>query len=174
MTRIDIPTLRTDRLVLRSFRADDLDAYAAMQANPEVMRYLGTGQPRSRSESWDAMARVIGQWGLRGYGQFALEDVASGRLVGRAGILHPLDWEGPELAYGLDQPFWGQGFATEACTALHRWAFSVLGLPSLVSYILPANTRSRRVLVKLGATRGPDALLFGTITAECWHHQPGA
>lgn len=72
MTTFDIPTLRTDRLILRAFRPDDLDAYASMQADPEVMRYLGTGVTRTRAESWDAIARMLGQWALRGTGQWVI------------------------------------------------------------------------------------------------------
>lgn len=170
MTRIEIPTLRTERLVLRALRADDLDAYAAMQANPEVMRYLGTGQPRTRSETWDGMARIIGQWGLRGYGMFALEEAASGRFAGRAGILHPLEWEEPELAYGFDRPFWGRGLATEVAEALRRWAFGALGLPSLISYIALPNVASRRVVQKLGAVLEGQVRLLGTVDAELWRH----
>jgi RimJ/RimL family protein N-acetyltransferase len=95
------PTLDTDRLILRAFRAGDLDEYAAMLANPNVMRFLGTGQTRSPADAWSAMAGALGQWELRGYGSFALEERATGKLVGRAGILHPYDWLGPELASQL-------------------------------------------------------------------------
>ena len=119
---LEIPTLRTERLVLRAFGPQDVDAYAAMLANPNVMRFLGTGQTRTAAEAWSAIAGTIGQWALRGYGSFALEERASGQLVGRAGILHPYDWPGPELAYALDEPFWGQGLATEACREVLRWA----------------------------------------------------
>jgi RimJ/RimL family protein N-acetyltransferase len=169
-----IPTLLTPRLILRALQADDLDAFAAMHANPEVMRTLGTGVTRSRAETWDGMARMLGQWALRGYGMFAVVESGSGRFIGRAGILHPYEWEEPELAYGFDQPYWGRGYATEAATILHRWAFLPMTMPSLVSYVLPGNQRSRRVLEKLGATNTGPVMLFGTTEAECWRHRtPG-
>jgi len=169
-----IPTLLTPRLTLRALRADDLDAFAAMQANPEVMKTLGTGMTRSRAETWDAMARMLGQWALRGYGMFAIADSTTGRFMGRAGILHPYDWEEPELAYGLDQPFWGRGYATEAAVILHRWAFLQMHLTSLVSYVMPSNTASRRVLEKLGAGCTGRVMLMGTVEAERWQHRtPG-
>ncbi len=183
MPIIDIPTLRTDRLVLRPFSADDLDAYAAMQANPEVMRFLGTGETRSRGETWAAMAGGLGQWALRGYGSFAIEEAASGQFVGRAGILHPYDWPGPELAYALDQPFWGlrtdhdhlvavaRGYAPEACRAVLDWARTSAGLGELVSFIFSANERSKAVVRKLGAERGDDVTLLGFEGVECWHHR---
>ncbi len=169
-----IPSLLTPRLTLRALRAEDLDAFAAMQANPEVMKTLGTGVTRSRAETWDGMARMLGQWALRGYGMFAVTENATGRFIGRAGILHPYEWEGPELAYGFDQPFWGRGYATEAAVILHRWAFLQKNLPTLVSYVLPGNERSRRVLEKLGASCLGTVTLFGTIAAERWQHRtPG-
>lgn len=169
-----IPTLLTPRLTLRALRADDLDAFAAMQANPAVMRTLGTGVTRSRAETWDGMARMLGQWSLRGYGMFAVVENSTGRFAGRAGILHPLDWEGPELAYGLDEGFWGRGYATEAAVILHRWAFLQKQLTSLVSYIMPGNTASRRVAEKLGATCTGTVTLLGTVAAERWQHRsPG-
>jgi len=168
---MDIPTLHTPRLILRALRATDLDAFAAMHANPEVMRHLGAGVPRSRDETWDGMARMLGQWPLRGYGMFAMEDVSTGRFVGRAGILQPLNWPDPELAYGLDQPFWGQGLATEACKTLLRWAFHDLQLPKLVSLIRPDNTASIQVVRKLGATLIDRFELQGG-PVEKWQHNP--
>jgi RimJ/RimL family protein N-acetyltransferase len=171
---VPIPTLLTPRLTLRALEAGDLDAFAAMHANPEVMRTLGTGVTRSRAETWDGMARMLGQWALRGYGMFAVVESSTGRFIGRAGILHPYEWEEPELAYGLDQPYWGRGYATEAAVILHRWAFLQKNLPSLVSYVVPGNERSVRVLEKLGATSVGMVTLFGTIAAERWQHRtPG-
>jgi len=168
------PTLLTPRLTLRGLRAEDLDAFTAMHANPEVMKTLGTGVTRSRAETWDIMARMLGQWALRDYGMFAIIDNKTGRFMGRAGILHPYEWEEPELAYGLDQPFWGRGYATEAATILHRWAFLQKQLTSLVSYVMPSNTASRNVLEKLGATCTGRMLLMGTVEAERWaHRSPG-
>ncbi len=173
MTIFEIPTLRTDRLILRAFRADDLDAYASMQADPEVMRYLGTGVTRTRAESWDAIARMLGQWALRGTGQWVIEEAATGAFVGRTGILHPYDWDGPEIAYALDRPFWRRGYATESTRAVHHWAYEVRGLTGLVSYIRPENDASKRVVARLGAIRGDDAELLGSV-AEVWHHRPPA
>lgn len=172
MARYEIPLLRTERLVLRALEPADLDAFARMQANPAVMRTLGTGVTRTRAETWDSMARTLGQWALRGYGMFALEEAATGDWIGRAGLLHPHDWEGPELAYGLDQPYWGQGFATEAASAIHRWAFTALRLPSLVSYVLPGNAASVRVLAKLGARPAGRVRIMGDIEADRFDHVP--
>jgi RimJ/RimL family protein N-acetyltransferase len=170
-TTFEIPTLRTGRLVLRAFRAADLDAFATMGANPEVRRFLGAGTLLSRTESWGLMERVLGQWALRGYGLFAVE--SEGRCAGWTGIIHPLEWPEPELAYTLDQPFWGRGLATEAARAARDWAFARLGVSRLASFILAANARSIRVAEKLGAVHEGTVELRG-FQAEWWvHRSPG-
>lgn len=166
-TTFEIPTLRTGRLELRAFRADDLDALAAMQANAAVRRFLGAGDLLSRAETWGLMERILGQWTLRGYGMFAIE--AEGRCAGWAGVLHPLEWPEPELSYSLDQPFWGRGLATEAATAARDWAFATHGFTRLASFIRPANVRSIRVAQKLGAIREGMVELRG-LPAEWWVH----
>jgi|ERR1700733_2536707 len=168
-TPFEIPTLRTERLVLRAFRATDLDALAAMQANAEVRRFLGTGTPLSRADTWAVTERAIGQWSLRGYGMFAAE--ADGRCAGWAGILHPLEWPEPELGYALDQPFWGRGLASEAARAARDWAFATHGFARLASFIRPDNARSIRVAEKLGAVREGMIELRG-FPAEWWVHWP--
>jgi hypothetical protein len=105
MTIFDIPTATTDRLRLRAFQASDLDAYAAMQANPEVMRYLVMGRRSTRAEVWRTMATSLGAWALRGYGMWACEKIEGGAFVGSVGIFEPLDWPEPEIAYSLDRPY---------------------------------------------------------------------
>jgi RimJ/RimL family protein N-acetyltransferase len=120
MTTFEIPTLTTERLRLRAFAAGDLDAYAAMQANPEVMRFLVDGRTHTRVEVWRIMAGFLGHWPLRGYGMWACVKADSGSFVGSIGIFQPLDWPEPELAYSLDRPFWGHGFATEAAAAARK------------------------------------------------------
>jgi RimJ/RimL family protein N-acetyltransferase len=168
-TKFEIPTLHTARLLLRAFRAADIDAWAAMEADPEVRRYRGN-DPRSRAQAWVVMETSIGQWALRGYGVFAVERVADGCFVGIAGILHPADWPEPELSYSLAQAAWGNGFASEAAAAARDWAFHHHGFARLASFILPENTRSVRVAQKLGATRDGSVKLRG-FEAEWWVHR---
>src|SRR5437764_9602721 len=91
MTAFAIPTVETARLRLRAFHAADLDAYSAMQANPEVMRYLLTGQTASRVQTWYTMLTSLGSWALRGYGMWACDEIAAGRFIGSVGIFEPLD-----------------------------------------------------------------------------------
>jgi RimJ/RimL family protein N-acetyltransferase len=168
MSEITVPTLRSDRLILRGFRESDLDEYAAMMGNPAITRFLGTGLPRSRGETWEAMARAMGQWGLRGYGMFMLEH--EGRLAGHCGILHPLHWPQAELAYALAPDFHGRGLITEAAQAVLAWA-AARDLGPLVSYIRAENAPSLAVAARLGAVREADRELMA-LPAQVWRHGP--
>lgn len=171
-TRFEIPTLHTDRLILRAFRAADWDRFSMMECNPEVRRYRGNNL-LSREEAWTSMQLFLGQWALRGYGVFALQEQSSHRFVGFAGVLHPADWPEPELAYSLDTSFWGQGFAVEAAAMARDWAFAHTDIERLGSFILPDNTRSLRVAQTLGSVREGTVALRGFV-AEWWvHRRPG-
>lgn len=147
---IQIPTLTTDRLILRAFRDDDLDAYAEMCADPEVMRYLGEGKTLSRVEAWRQMAFIVGHWQLRGFGLWALEEKASGRFIGRAGLLQPEGWPGFEAGWTLGRAWWGKGYATEAAREALRYAFEDLDRDHVISLIRPENKPSIRVAERLG------------------------
>ena len=94
-------TLQTDRLILRMLRESDMDAYAEMCADPEVMRYIGDGQPLPRPLAWRNLALMVGHWSLRGYGLWAAQERSSGILVGRIGFWNPEGWPGFELGWML-------------------------------------------------------------------------
>lgn len=170
-TVIEIPTLTTERIVLRAFRPGDHDAFATLNADPAFRRHLGDGRILSRDETWASMESALGQWALRGYGLFAVE--GAGQFIGRVGILHPADWPEPELAWGLAPARWGCGYATEAARAVRDWGFATFGFPRLVSFILPDNHASRRVAARLGAVREGTTPIRG-LAAEQWvHPAPG-
>jgi RimJ/RimL family protein N-acetyltransferase len=137
----EIPTVTTERLQLRAFQAGDLDAYAAMQANPEVMRFLVDGRsiPALKSgESW-LVLWAIGRSAATGCGPAKKWTAAT--LWEASDILQPLDRPEPELAYSLDQPFWGQSFATEAATAARDWLFGHFRWLALRASFGPTITR---------------------------------
>ncbi|HZW31265.1 MAG TPA: GNAT family N-acetyltransferase [Isosphaeraceae bacterium] len=158
MSRLD-----TERLVLRMFRESDLDAYAAMLGDPEVMRYLAPN-PMTRAEAWRNMAMVLGHWQLRGFGLWALEERASGLLVGRAGCWLPEGWPGFEVGWALRRECWGRGYATEAARAAVHHAFTALGQTRVISLIRPDNARSIAVAARLGMTDCGKTDLNGNTT----------
>ena len=158
---IDIPTIETERLMLRQFRAGDFDEYAALCADPEVMRYLGDGKTKTRAEAWMHMAALLGHWELRGYGLWAVEEKATGRLAGRIGLLNLEGWPQMELAWTLVRSRWGLGFATEGARAAMDYAFSVMKADHLISMIVPENAASIRVAERIGERFERRADLLG-------------
>jgi RimJ/RimL family protein N-acetyltransferase len=167
-------TLETDRLILRMLRESDLDAYAEMCADPEVMRFIGDGQPLARPLAWGNLALMVGHWSLRGYGLWAAEERSSGALVGRIGFWNPEGWPGFEIGWMLRRSFWGRGYATEGARRALRYAFTQLWQPHVISLIHPDNTASIRVAQRLGErllgpteVLGKSALVYG-ITREEW------
>jgi RimJ/RimL family protein N-acetyltransferase len=167
-----IPTLETERLVLRMFRPSDFDAYAAMCGDAEVMRYIGTGEPLTREDAWRNLALMIGHWELRGYGLWAAEEQATGQLIGRIGCWNPEGWPGLEVGWILRRTSWGKGLAIEGARAAVRYAFTELRQTRVLSLIHPANAASIRVAERLGErlegtvkVMGKTALMYA-ITRE--------
>ncbi len=151
--------LVTPRLRLRQFRQTDLDTYAAICADPEVMRYIGDGGPVERGVAWRQMALFAGAWVLQGYGTWAIEHLASGELIGRTGFIHPEGWPGCEIGWLLARRHWGRGYAFEATAAAITHGRAELGIERLISLIRPDNARSIALAERLGATSG-DAIDF--------------
>ncbi len=166
--------LQTDRLTLRMFRESDFGAYAEMCADPEVMRYLGDGQPLDRPMAWRKLALMIGHWSLRGYGLWAAEERASGAFAGYVGFWNPEGWPGFEVGWTLRRSFWGRGYATEGARAALQFAFTQLEQPRVISLIHPENAASIRVAERLGERRSGSTEVMGKfalvyrITREEW------
>jgi len=139
-------------LILRPFRDDDLDAYLSMMQSDAARRWLFLPETFGRFDAWLQMAAWLGQWELRGTGQWALEEKATGAFVGRAGTHRPErhDWPGTEIGWTLHPDHVGKGFATEAGARAVEYAFNVMGLDEVFSCILPDNTRSAAVAKRLG------------------------
>ena len=154
-----VPTLRTERLVLRPFREEDLDAWAQILADPETAEFIGG--VRTREDAWRSMAMYLGHWELRGYGQWAVERRLDGRLIGRAGLWYPEGWPELEVGWTLDRSVWGEGFATEAGQAAMEWGFSEVGLTRIASVIGRENSRSRAVAVRLGMELAYETAIDG-------------
>lgn len=146
---MEIPTLTTARLLLRPFGPTDFESYAAMCANPEVMRYIDDVQ--DRETAFRSFCASLGHWEARGYGPWALEERATGRVVGRAGLFHWERFPAIEIGYLLEPSAWGKGYATESAERSLRFAREVVRARGVVSLIQPENTASIRVVEKLGA-----------------------
>ncbi|HEX7167659.1 MAG TPA: GNAT family N-acetyltransferase [Acidimicrobiales bacterium] len=149
---MDLPTLETDRLLMRPFVDADLDAYAEIMGDPEVVRYLGQA-PNTRDDAWRSMAQFLGHAILRGYTNNAVIEKATGRLLGRCGLWNPEGWPGLEVGWTFGRFAWGNGFATEAGAAWRDYAFDELGASELISVIHVENDASIAVAERIGHTR---------------------
>jgi RimJ/RimL family protein N-acetyltransferase len=142
--------IETDRLLLRRWREEDLDAYTRICADPEVMRYMGG--PRTHQRCEEQISWFVQHWEERGFGQWAAEERATGAFIGRIGLLYHDDWpedeHKTEVGWLLDRSFWGRGLATEGARASVRHGFEELELERIISIIHPENTASRRVAEK--------------------------
>ena len=152
---MDIPTLATERLILRPFRVDDLDALAAMNADPRVMQFIGEEQ--DRAAAFRSMCAYLGHWYLRGYGPWAVEERVTGAFVGRTGLNRFEPWTDVEVGYALLPSAWGRGYASEMAARCLRYAHEVVGARGVASHILAGNTASIRVAERLGAKYACDA-----------------
>jgi RimJ/RimL family protein N-acetyltransferase len=173
-------TLETDRLLLRWFRDTDFDRYLEMSSDPEVMRFLG-GKPQTEIEAWKSMAAFMGHWYFRGYGVWAVEEKASGNLIGRIGFMNPAGWPGFELGWTLGRNSWGKGYATEGAGRALEYAFTEMNREHLISCIAPDNINSIKVAERLGETvegqtelLGKQVLIYG-ISRDRWmsRHRSG-
>ena len=146
--------LRTERLLLRRWRPDDLDALAAIDGDPDVMRYIGDGSVRDAEQTATALASMERRWDEQGFGLFAAEDTASGELVGWVGLAVPTFLPevlpAVEIGWRLARPWWGRGLATEGARAVLADGFERVGLDEIVSIRHVDNEASARVMAKLG------------------------
>jgi RimJ/RimL family protein N-acetyltransferase len=157
--------LRTERLLLRPLATGDAEALAEINADPEVMRYIGDGSPRDLEQTEALVAKVEAHWDAHGWGAFAIDETATGALVGLAILATPnfLPEILPvtELGWRVKRDRWGRGYAPEAARAAMGFAFGELGLDRVVSCIHSENAASKRVAEKLGMVLERETVVPG-------------
>lgn len=148
------PVLETPRLTLRGHTRADFDALAALWADPDIVRFI-TGKPSTREESWARLLRYPGMWALIGYSFWAIEEKASGALIGEGGfadfqreITPPID--APEMGWALAPRVQGKGYAFEAMSAAITWGEAQFGRRDFACIISPENVPSIRLAERLG------------------------
>ena len=150
--------LETERLLLRRWRAEDRAPYAALNADPVVMEHFVA--PLGRAESDDHVDRIDAAFAKHGWGLWAAERRDTGAFIGFIGLgIPPFDaafLPAIEVGWRLAKDHWGRGFAPEGAEEALRFAFEDLALPEVVSFTAVRNTRSRRVMEKIGMVHHPD------------------
>ena len=153
---MNAPALETSRLILRAHVPEDFDSVASMWADREVVRYIGAGVPLTRDEAWAKFQRFPGHWHMTGFGSWAIEEKASGKLIGEVGFIERnLPPENslagiPELGYAVVPAAAGKGYVTEAVTAALEWGRAHFGPVRILAVISPGNEASVRVAQKCG------------------------
>ena len=148
------PVLETERLILRGHKLSDFAALSAMWADPAVVRFI-SGKPSTQEESWGRMLRYPGMWALLGYSFWAIEEKASGRIIGEGGfadfkreISPPI--EAPEMGWALAPAAQGKGYAFEALSAMLAWGEAHFRRRDFACIIAPENAPSIRLAERLG------------------------
>ena len=146
----------TERLIMRGWRESDRAPWAAMNADPEVRRYLGPLLTFEQASAWALTFQD--DLGRYGFGFWALEVRASGEFIGFTGLAtvdEEMPYTGVELAWRLARPAWRHGYATEAALAAVEYGFAAMGLPEIVAVTMEKNLRSQAVMRRIGMTTDP-------------------
>jgi RimJ/RimL family protein N-acetyltransferase len=163
VTQCSAPTLETGRLLLRAWRRDDREKYFAILQEPAVYRHFGP-EPMGMEECWRRLMAAAGGWQLNGFGGWAVERKADGKLIGMTTLftawrnLEPEFGEEPEMGWIFATKTHGQGLASEACRTALAWAESNLQPSPIWAIIAPANEASLKLAAKLGFEEQSEAL----------------
>ena len=166
-----IPTLETDRLILRAPVSRDFPAFAEFYASD---RSTYVGGPMDEPTTWRHFAATIGHWALRGFGMWNVELKQTGTWVGMVGCWYPIEWPEREIGWVVTAEGEGRSIGYEAACAARDHAFDTLGWDTAVSYIDPANARSIALADRLGAVRDAGAAHPGHAPCLVYRHSRGA
>lgn len=153
-----VPYLHTERLILREYRREDFDAFAAHCADPVSSAHVIQAD---RNAAWRIFCSHAGLWLIDGAGWWAVEEKETGQLVGNVGAFFREDSTAMELGWNTYRAFWGKGFANEAAAAALNHAFEIRSEPKVRALISPANESSLRVAKRLGRTYEAESEIFG-------------
>jgi RimJ/RimL family protein N-acetyltransferase len=167
---MQVPVVTTERVVLRAHRREDFDAVLAMWSDPLVVPYIGQGVAMTENQVWEKILRMRGMWAVLGFGFWAIEEKATGRLIGEIGFLDRRraqpNLKDPECGWALASEAHGKGFASEALKAVLAWGDANLG-PRTICTIVTENAPSIRLAEKFGykrfgeeASNGRPVLVF--------------
>jgi len=158
---MQIPTIRTARLVLRAFRETDAEPFHEILCGADVLKYFPRHDPPPLERVRTLVASYGKHWEERGYGLWAVDSLATGELMGRCGLQDIPETGEVEVDGLLARESWGQGYATEAAREALRFGFEVVRVPAVVGIVHPGNEASKRILEKLGLRETRRTRYFG-------------
>jgi ribosomal-protein-alanine N-acetyltransferase len=163
---MQIPTITTPRLTLRSFDTSDVNPLHGILNTGDVLRYFPTSDPPARDRVERLIAHQLKHWEEHEYGWWAVELQETGELIGWNGLQYLPETKEVEVGYLLAKGFWGRGLATEGARTSVKYGFERLRLQTIIGITHPENTASQRVLKKLGMSLTGPAHYFGM---DCLH-----
>ena len=171
---MNIPTLETERLILREWRDSDVTNFAKFKMNQEAARFVMPCE--TVAEAWRSMAYFAGHWLLRGFGNWSVERKDTGEHIGYCGNYYPMEWPEPEIGWCIYPEHQGKGYATEAAAASLNYAYEKLGWKTAMSLIAKDNAPSIALATRLGASfestfqyRGFDCAIYRHLNHKDFH-----
>jgi [ribosomal protein S5]-alanine N-acetyltransferase len=152
------PSIDTSRLVLTPYEMRDVDELHRVMGNPRVMQHIGKGA-LTRDEVQDIVSRTVTRWNETGMGWWTIRLRESGYLIGQICLRPGSDLPEIEVGFGLDAPFWRQGYGKEALEGVVTYGHKEKSLRRIVATVRPENTASSVLLGRCGFVREPDVFL---------------
>jgi len=156
--------IATERLLLKQFSMEDLDAYARIMGDHEVGKWFPNGEGYARQQAERSLHSILDHWSSQGYGIWAIK-TKEGVLLGRCGLNLITETSEVEVDFVVARSFWGKGFATEAARAVLTYGFEVLKLETIIALTKPENAAARRVMEKNGMRYVKEAEYWGITCA---------
>ena len=166
-----VPYLHTERLLLREYRREDFDLFAAHVADPVSAAHL---VPADRPAAWRIFCSQAGLWLIHGAGWWAVEEKQTGQLVGSVGAFFREESKVMELGWNTYRAFWGRGYANEAATAALNHALDIRREPKVRALIASANESSVRVAKRLGMAYESETEIYGKAVGIYTRKRDGA
>jgi len=129
---------------------DDLNDLSIIRSDPDVMRFIGTGEPQLRPRVKEILGDMLAGWKQRGFGRWAVILKEGNKLIGWCGLTFLEETPEVQIGYGIEKSYWGRGFSTEAALASLRYGFEVMKIDRIVGVAMAENVASRRVMEKIG------------------------
>ena len=170
-TNLHIPTIETERLILRAPEGRDFDAYCKFLASA---RTAGIGGPRTRDQAFQEFCGLVGHWHMRGYGRWMVAAKDTDEPLGVVGIMFPESWPEPEIAWSVFENAEGRGVAFEAATRARQYAYQSLGWSRIISCTKTDNVRSMALARRMGAIHEYDYDHPTLGPLFVWRHAPSS
>ncbi|MEI7985311.1 MAG: GNAT family N-acetyltransferase [Armatimonadota bacterium] len=158
----------TERLYARRLTLSDIEPMLSIYGDIETVRFVGDSSPITREECLQWVEVTNSNFLLRGYGMVAFCNQETDEVIGCGGIVHPGQQDQPEIKYAFRRNCWGQGYATEAITALVQFAQSNWNVGEMIATVAPGNSASQHVLSKLGFIHVEDQTNEDASITQVW------